>query len=195
MGQGAAAPGEPKVSRLIAARPHRLDPQLLTALLTTRSIVIALAGNKLDLVQPGSADDADTSATTATSDDGSEADDATATPEGGEGGEAATAATGESRRQVSREEAEEYAKESGLLFFETSAKTGEGVVEVFTEIGTSSSGRRVSSSVSASVAADDRVLCPTRSQEDPPGAAHLVWTRPCRSPWPARTSRCARWRR
>jgi hypothetical protein len=41
-------------------------------------------------------------------------------------------------RQVSREEAEGYAKEAGgLLFFEASAKTGKGVQEIFTEIGTS----------------------------------------------------------
>lgn len=39
-------------------------------------------------------------------------------------------------RQVSREEAEAYAKEAGgLLFFEASAKTGQGVQELFTEIG------------------------------------------------------------
>jgi hypothetical protein len=38
-------------------------------------------------------------------------------------------------RQVSREEAEAYAKECGLLFFEASAKTGANVGEVFTEIG------------------------------------------------------------
>ncbi|KAH8084689.1 GTP-binding protein ypt5 [Filobasidium floriforme] len=38
-------------------------------------------------------------------------------------------------RQVSREEAEGYAKEAGgLLFFEASAKTGKGVQEIFTEI-------------------------------------------------------------
>lgn len=38
-------------------------------------------------------------------------------------------------RQVPKEEAKAYAEEAGLLFFETSAKTGEMVSEVFTEIG------------------------------------------------------------
>lgn len=101
------------------------------------SIVIALAGNKVDLVRPSSDSDEPSTPTSATSDD-DEADDATATPEddAAEGGdEEGAVAASESRRQVSREEAEEYAKECGLLFFETSAKTGEGVVEVFTEIG------------------------------------------------------------
>ena len=37
-------------------------------------------------------------------------------------------------RQVSFEEAEEYAKESDLLFNETSARTGDGVVETFLKI-------------------------------------------------------------
>ncbi|ORY56182.1 ras family-domain-containing protein [Leucosporidium creatinivorum] len=100
------------------------------------NIVIALAGNKVDLVRPSSDSDEPSTPTSATSDD-DEADDATATPEddAAEGGdEEGAVAASESRRQVSREEAEEYAKECGLLFFETSAKTGEGVVEVFTEI-------------------------------------------------------------
>lgn len=39
-------------------------------------------------------------------------------------------------REVPREVAAAFAEESGLLFFETSAKTGAGVGEVFTEIGT-----------------------------------------------------------
>lgn len=71
--------------------------------------------------------------TTSDDDEEDEADDATATPE-----DAASENTtsNASKRQVSKEEAEEYAKETGLLFAETSAKTGEGVVEVFTEIGT-----------------------------------------------------------
>ncbi|KAI0348646.1 ras-domain-containing protein [Trametopsis cervina] len=87
------------------------------------NIVIALAGNKVDLVQPSSSP---SPATSPDSED--EADDATATP-GEAGGDQP-----ESLRQVPREEAEAYAQEAGLLFFETSAKTGEGVVEIFTEI-------------------------------------------------------------
>ncbi|GAA5992045.1 hypothetical protein JCM10908_000714 [Rhodotorula pacifica] len=108
------------------------------------NIVIALAGNKVDLVRPSSSND-----------DEDEQEEAAASEEtGAEGAEASIAEDAEeeeeeteqhddgpdggkssaSRREVSREEAEEYAKECGLLFFETSAKTGEGVVEVFTEI-------------------------------------------------------------
>lgn len=91
------------------------------------NIVIALAGNKIDLVsgqaapkpQPVSTDDED------------EADDATATP-----GEAEETTGSESLRQVPKEEASAYASEAGLLFTEISAKTGEGIVELFTEIGT-----------------------------------------------------------
>jgi len=95
------------------------------------NIVIALAGNKIDLVQPspsGGGGGSGSSPAAESSED--EADDATATP-----GEAATsdAETG-NPRQVPREEAQAYAQEAGLLFFETSAKTGEGVVEVFTDI-------------------------------------------------------------
>lgn len=87
------------------------------------NIVIAFTGNKVDLVQQsvsssGSPDDED------------EADDATAIPEES----SSPPGESESLRQVPREEAQAYAQEAGLLFFETSAKTGEGIVEVFTEI-------------------------------------------------------------
>jgi Ras-related protein Rab-5C len=41
----------------------------------------------------------------------------------------------ENGRQVTFEEGKEYASETGALFFETSAKTGTGVQELFTEIG------------------------------------------------------------
>ncbi|KAK0505833.1 GTP-binding protein ypt5 [Armillaria luteobubalina] len=87
------------------------------------NIVIALAGNKVDLVQPS----ASSSGNTPESED--EADDATATP-----GEAPSSGESESLRQVPSEEAQAYASEAGLLFFETSAKTGEGIVDLFTEI-------------------------------------------------------------
>ncbi|KAG5721922.1 hypothetical protein E4T56_gene14933, partial [Termitomyces sp. T112] len=38
------------------------------------------------------------------------------------------------RRQVSEEEAKKYADEEGLMWAETSAKTGEGVTEIFSAI-------------------------------------------------------------
>jgi len=93
------------------------------------NIVIALAGNKVDLVQTA----ASSSSATVPADSEDEADDATATP-----GEASPSpsAEPETLRQVPREEAQAYATEAGLLFFETSAKTGEGIVDIFTEIGT-----------------------------------------------------------
>lgn len=73
-------------------------------------IVIALVGNKLDL-----------------------------TSDAGSGGDAAAAGGDDSEdsgdaRKVSTEEAKAYAEEEGLLFFETSAKTGHNVPEVFTAI-------------------------------------------------------------
>ncbi|KAF8323841.1 ras-domain-containing protein [Clavulina sp. PMI_390] len=40
----------------------------------------------------------------------------------------------EARRQVTRDEAGQYAQEEGLLWFETSAKSGTGVSDVFMEI-------------------------------------------------------------
>ncbi|KAJ3525360.1 hypothetical protein NM208_g11673 [Fusarium decemcellulare] len=70
-------------------------------------IVIALVGNKLDLTGDSSG--------AADSEDGDE----------GESGDA---------RKVSTEEAQSYAEEEGLLFFETSAKSGHNVTEVFTAI-------------------------------------------------------------
>jgi len=91
------------------------------------NIVIALAGNKLDLVQ-SSPSSPSGGASSAESED--EADDATATPGENQG----SGDESDSLRQVPREEAQAYATEAGLLFFETSAKTGEGIVDIFTEI-------------------------------------------------------------
>jgi len=89
------------------------------------NIVIALAGNKIDLVQSSGS----TSGTSSPEPE-DEADDATATP----GETLGSSGEPEGLRQVPREEAQAYATEAGLLFFETSAKTGDGIVEIFTEI-------------------------------------------------------------
>ncbi|KAI9740700.1 MAG: hypothetical protein M1818_004665 [Claussenomyces sp. TS43310] len=76
-------------------------------------IVIALVGNKLDL----------TNAIGETNNLGDDDD------EGVEGG----AADGDARK-ISTADAKSYAEEEGLLFFETSAKSGVNVTEVFTAI-------------------------------------------------------------
>lgn len=72
-------------------------------------IVIALVGNKLDLT--------------------SESESGPADGEGGADGEQFGDA-----RKISMEEAKTYAEDESLLFFETSAKTGHNVTEVFTAI-------------------------------------------------------------
>ncbi|OAA38571.1 Rab5-like protein ypt51 [Metarhizium rileyi] len=69
-------------------------------------IVIALVGNKLDLASDSTVENENPG-------DGEESSDA---------------------RKVSMEEAKAYAEEENLLFFETSAKTGHNVTEVFTAI-------------------------------------------------------------
>lgn len=80
-------------------------------------IVIALVGNKLDLTNGEGAEGS------SNNDDDDEAN--------GSGGEAE--AEGDARK-ISTKEGRDYAEEEGLLFFETSAKTGLKVQEVFTAI-------------------------------------------------------------
>ena len=84
-------------------------------------IVIALVGNKLDLCAESSSDsaaDADGDA----AEDNAEAESEAQTTEDGDA------------RKVSTREAKTYAEEESLLFFETSAKTGTNVADVFTAI-------------------------------------------------------------
>lgn len=78
-------------------------------------IVIALVGNKLDLTNE-------------------EASGKSSAGDGGDAeGEGAAEESGDARK-ISTKEGKEYAEEEGLLFFETSAKTGVNVQEVFTAI-------------------------------------------------------------
>ncbi|KAJ1840462.1 Vacuolar protein sorting-associated protein 21 [Coemansia sp. RSA 2703] len=89
-------------------------------------IVIALVGNKLDL-----ASDSPSANSTSTP----EAHDDTADTEEGQGDAEDENSEGEGHsRQIATATASSYAQSAGLLFLEASAKTGEGVVETFTEI-------------------------------------------------------------
>ncbi|KAF8985835.1 hypothetical protein BGZ46_001386 [Entomortierella lignicola] len=89
------------------------------------NIVIALTGNKVDLVSTGNKNRR-TGSNGTDEDDEQDAQELDVDEEDDED-------YGISR-QVPTEDASAYAQESGLLFFETSAKNGEGVAEVFTEI-------------------------------------------------------------
>ena len=80
-------------------------------------IVIALVGNKLDLTNEnaGASGEANTG-------DGGDTEGREVAEENGDA------------RKISTKEGKEYAEEEGLLFFETSAKTGVNVQAVFTAI-------------------------------------------------------------
>ncbi|KAF9973596.1 hypothetical protein BGZ73_003149 [Actinomortierella ambigua] len=84
------------------------------------NIVIALTGNKVDLVQ----DEGSPVARGEGSDNEQQEEDE----------EDDDDENYRNSRQVQTEEARAYADEAGLLFFETSAKNGKGVAEVFLEI-------------------------------------------------------------
>ena len=83
-------------------------------------IVIALVGNKLDLTnemsESGGSSDLNVTSEEAEREGGAEAEE-----------------TGDARK-ITVKEGRDYAEEEGLLFFETSAKTGANVQEVFTAI-------------------------------------------------------------
>jgi Ras-related protein Rab-5C len=92
-------------------------------------IVIALVGNKLDLASDGSGArrvsvDIINGAVPGPDSGGDDAGENREEPESASSG----------ARKISTREASSYAEEEGLLFFETSAKTGVNVAQVFTAI-------------------------------------------------------------
>ncbi|OKL60626.1 hypothetical protein UA08_04088 [Talaromyces atroroseus] len=90
-------------------------------------IVIALVGNKLDLTSSGAGEGSDEA--TDAEDNGAPGPDADADDDAENSDIPTTDA-----RKISTREASTYAEEEGLLFFETSAKTGFNVADVFTAI-------------------------------------------------------------
>ncbi len=108
-----------KASSLIKARHWVAELQRQAS----PGICIALVGNKVDLVN--GEEEASSSNRTSGEDDENEDDD----EDGPAAGDDDTV-----QRKVSTAEAKKFAEEEGLLFFETSAKTGGNVTEVFTAI-------------------------------------------------------------
>ena len=108
-----------KASSLVKARHWVAELQRQAS----PGICIALVGNKIDLVN--GEEEASTSNRASGGDDANE-DDEEDGPEDGDDGTV--------QRKVSTAEAKKFAEEEGLLFFETSAKTGGNVTEVFTAI-------------------------------------------------------------
>lgn len=101
-------------------------------------IVIALVGNKLDLTNDV-IKDSTTSA--GEGEQGATGESASGESEGGGGGDGGGGAAAEEQeeettdaRKISTSEAKTYADEENLLFFETSAKLGTNVTDVFTAI-------------------------------------------------------------
>ena len=110
-----------KASSLVKARHWVAELQRQAS----PGIVIALVGNKWDLVEAGGAEEVEEEPVLHEDED-----------EEGEierAGGAEEDADGKTRK-VSTREAKAFAEEEGLLFFETSAKTGRNVTEVFTAI-------------------------------------------------------------
>ena len=107
-------------------------------------IVIALVGNKLDLAgedagqpseSPAGGQQGDGSASPqADGPEGEQEGEGTKQNTSGAEEEEDAEAHPESARKISTHEASSYAGDEGLLFFETSAKSGENVAEVFTAI-------------------------------------------------------------
>ncbi|PWY84601.1 rab GTPase Vps21/Ypt51 [Aspergillus sclerotioniger CBS 115572] len=91
-------------------------------------IVIALVGNKLDLTNDGNDAAGETPAEAEGEPSAADGDETAGEPQEGQD------VTSGDARKVPTREATAYAEEEGLLFFETSAKTGTNVVEVFTAI-------------------------------------------------------------
>lgn len=89
-------------------------------------IVIALVGNKLDLTSEGGGAESEGDWPSKSHDEDDERNLAEASDVGRDGDDAT--------RKVSTKEGRDYADDEGLLFFETSAKTGFNVQEVFTAI-------------------------------------------------------------